>query len=79
MIDISLYFFYTVLTGSCGGYYAELSGTIVSPNYPGNYPDKSRCYYYIMLPMGYTITMTITEFKIETCCDYLKVHVYNLC
>ncbi|XP_076082605.1 uncharacterized protein LOC143053703 [Mytilus galloprovincialis] len=64
----------TPLKGSCGGNYAELMGSFASPNYPGNYPNYQSCYYYINVPSGYKITVTFTEFKTESCCDYVKVY-----
>ncbi|CAG2211803.1 unnamed protein product [Mytilus edulis] len=64
----------TPLKGSCGGNYVELMGSFASPNYPGNYPNYQSCYFYINVPSGYKITVTFTEFKTGSCCDYVKVY-----
>ena len=40
----------------CGGVYTELSGELLSPNYPQNYPNNARCEYHIVVPEGWVST-----------------------
>lgn len=64
----------------CGGQYSERSGVIQSPGYPNNYLADKHCVYEIIQPLGTVITLTITDFDIETgsalWCpyDYLEVN-----
>ena len=43
----------------------EDSGKIVSPNYPGRYPQPTQCNYNIIGTSGKTIRLTFEEFKLE--------------
>ncbi|MGH0144612.1 UNVERIFIED_CONTAM: hypothetical protein FKN15_003784 [Acipenser sinensis] len=37
----------------CGGTLFEMSGVILSPGFPGNYPSNLDCTWKILLPVGY--------------------------
>ncbi|VDI63535.1 Hypothetical predicted protein [Mytilus galloprovincialis] len=63
----------TTSPGACGGYFTGLTGILASPNYPGNYPNSQRCYYFITAPIGYTVVLTFTHFYTENCCDHVDV------
>nr|XP_039268068.1 cubilin-like [Styela clava] len=65
-------------TVACGGTYTAESGTLLSPYYPSNYPNDKECFYTIVRPPGFQITLTVVEIDVEedpTCSkDYLEVH-----
>lgn len=42
-----------VLSARCGGVLSEMSGVILSPGFPGNYPGNLDCTWQITLPTGY--------------------------
>merc|ERR1711962_237049 len=58
---------------SCGGYIYDTEGTIVSPNYPDNYPNNADCKWYITAPEGTTITLSFESFDTEDRYDRLKI------
>ncbi len=66
---ISIY----VFSGTCGGYYASLTGSIASPNYPGDYPNNADCRYTIIVPVDHYITLSFQTFNTESGYDYVKV------
>ena len=39
--------------------------SIISPNYPSNYPDNSDCEWAITAPQGFFITLTFPDFDVE--------------
>ena len=43
----------------------ETSGTIVSPNYDGNYPSDADCSWTIRLPQGWFIGLRFEDLSIE--------------
>lgn len=43
----------SVLSAPCGGVLSEMSGVILSPGFPGNYPGNLDCTWQIRLPAGY--------------------------
>lgn len=43
----------SVLSAPCGGMLSEMSGVILSPGFPGNYPGNLDCTWQIRLPTGY--------------------------
>ena len=52
---------------------ASGGGSIGSPNYPRNYDNNHRCYWYIQSNPGTAILIQVRQFHLETCCDYLQV------
>ena len=64
--------------GPCGGAIeGETAGSISSPNYPGNYPADSDCYWTIAVSSGFAIRFVFGSINIEshsTCAfDYLQI------
>ena len=55
----------------CGETFSEPTGIITSPGYPGTYPDIVRCVYQIRLHGFNRITVTFTDFNLETSKDFL--------
>ncbi|XP_073985355.1 cubilin-like isoform X1 [Rhodnius prolixus] len=68
---------YSVLDTACGGRFMSESGTIVSPNYPDNYPSNSECVWTLLTSPGNRVMLEIVELNIqvsESCnSDYLEV------
>ena len=62
---------------ACGGA-PELQGTILSPNYPSNYPNLEENFWIIVAEPGQTIRADIVDFALEidaencTRYDYLE-------
>lgn len=66
----------------CGGKLGGLSGAFSSPDYPGKYPDDSRCTWTINGPPGTkNIVIKFNEFnlQVDTKCskDYVKIFNKN--
>uniref|UniRef100_A0A171AMT0 Cubilin-like protein n=1 Tax=Triatoma infestans TaxID=30076 RepID=A0A171AMT0_TRIIF len=72
---------YSVLDTACGGNFISESGTIVSPNYPDNYPPNSECVWTLYTSPGNRVMLEIVELNIEmseSCnSDYLEVRENN--
>jgi len=66
---ISIY----VFSGTCGGHFTSLTGSIVSPNYPGDYPNNADCRYTIIVPVDHYIILSFQTFNTESGYDYVKV------
>ncbi|EDV28197.1 uncharacterized protein TRIADDRAFT_53561 [Trichoplax adhaerens] len=49
----------------CGGVLTASSGSIVSPNYPGKYPNNAECIWTIQMPVGARITLNWQNIDIE--------------
>ena len=47
--------------------------TFTSENYPADYPHNTKCGYTIMVPEGYSITLTFTDFQLEAENDVISV------
>ncbi|KAK7485812.1 hypothetical protein BaRGS_00022912 [Batillaria attramentaria] len=53
-------------TQVCVKLFSEMSGTVESPNFPGNYPAGLNCSYYFQpTEAGYPLTITFTDFQFE--------------
>ena len=63
----------SALPGGCDGYYTSMNDSFSSPNYPSPYPHHSRCEYTIMVPEGYSITLTFTDFHVEADFDFVWI------
>ncbi|XP_066287455.1 chymotrypsinogen B-like [Branchiostoma lanceolatum] len=50
---------------NCGGIYTEDNGTIESPGWPHNYPNRRRCVYEIRAPPGRTIALQFPTFHLQ--------------
>ncbi|XP_010605410.1 cubilin [Fukomys damarensis] len=50
----------------CGGIQTGEAGVITSPNYPGLYSSLTHCSWLLEAPVGHTITLTFSDFDVET-------------
>uniref|UniRef100_A0AAQ4RPP2 CUB and Sushi multiple domains 1 n=1 Tax=Gasterosteus aculeatus aculeatus TaxID=481459 RepID=A0AAQ4RPP2_GASAC len=57
----------------CGGVLSEMSGVILSPGFPGNYPGNLDCTWKITLPTGYGAHVQFQNFSSEDNHDFLEV------
>ncbi|XP_048865206.1 CUB and sushi domain-containing protein 1-like isoform X4 [Brienomyrus brachyistius] len=57
----------------CGGTLHDLSGIILSPGFPGNYPGNLDCTWRILLPVGYGAHIQFLNFSSEDNHDFLEV------
>uniref|UniRef100_A0A8C5A417 CUB and Sushi multiple domains 1 n=1 Tax=Gadus morhua TaxID=8049 RepID=A0A8C5A417_GADMO len=57
----------------CGGLLSEMSGAILSPGFPGNYPGNLDCTWKITLPAGYGSHIQFQNFSSEDNHDFLEV------
>ncbi|XP_029281787.1 LOW QUALITY PROTEIN: CUB and sushi domain-containing protein 1-like [Cottoperca gobio] len=57
----------------CGGVLSEMSGVILSPGFPGNYPGNLDCTWQITLPTGYGAHIQFQNFSSEDNHDFLEV------
>ncbi|XP_067930929.1 sushi, von Willebrand factor type A, EGF and pentraxin domain-containing protein 1-like [Watersipora subatra] len=62
---------------ACGQSVTDLSGTLISPNYPYNYRNNENCETEIAIPGVISITLTVDDISLESCCDYLRVYAQN--
>ncbi|KAM7406247.1 hypothetical protein PAMP_000635 [Pampus punctatissimus] len=60
-------------TSRCGGVLSEMSGVILSPGFPGNYPGNLDCTWQITLPTGYGAHIQFQNFSSEDNHDFLEV------
>ncbi|XP_072016869.1 uncharacterized protein [Amphiura filiformis] len=63
---------------NCGGRLTQMSGIIMTPNYPSPYPHSARCTWIIDGPELTTILLNITEFVLQNanngmCNDWLRI------
>uniref|UniRef100_A0A158R3Q9 Cubilin n=1 Tax=Syphacia muris TaxID=451379 RepID=A0A158R3Q9_9BILA len=49
----------------CGFTRKSRNGTIMSPQYPNDYPNNVACVWDISVPLGYRIILTFTRFAIQ--------------
>ena len=58
---------------SCDSYFTTLTGTLTSPNYPSNYPDRAECSYVIDIHHTGATSLVIrfNDFELETGFDFL--------
>ncbi|KAM9738006.1 CUB and sushi domain-containing protein 3 isoform 2-T2 [Menidia menidia] len=57
----------------CGGSMTDVSGVILSPGYPGNYPSGLDCTWTVNLPVGFGIHLQFVNFSTEAIHDYLEI------
>ncbi|XP_032366835.1 membrane frizzled-related protein [Etheostoma spectabile] len=62
----------------CGGQKTGPFGSLSSPNHPRPYPHQQLCIWYISVEEGHVITLSFSNFSLETqdVCefDYVEVH-----
>ena len=58
-------FFFFTKKGICDVRLTALSGTIMSPNHPDNYPTRLACVWLIDVGYGYHTTLTFHKFMLE--------------
>ncbi|XP_075408563.1 cubilin [Tenrec ecaudatus] len=63
----------------CGGIQMGESGVITSPNYPASYGSLAHCSWLLEAPPGHTISLTFSDFDIEShaTCTWDAVTVRN--
>uniref|UniRef100_A0A674EVE2 CUB and Sushi multiple domains 3 n=1 Tax=Salmo trutta TaxID=8032 RepID=A0A674EVE2_SALTR len=57
----------------CGGSMTDVSGVILSPGFPGNYPSGLDCTWTVKLPTGFGIHLQFLNFSTEAIHDYLEI------
>uniref|UniRef100_A0A8C9X3Z4 CUB and Sushi multiple domains 3 n=1 Tax=Sander lucioperca TaxID=283035 RepID=A0A8C9X3Z4_SANLU len=57
----------------CGGSMTDVSGVILSPGFPGNYPSGLDCTWTVNLPIGFGIHLQFLNFSTEAIHDYLEI------
>ncbi|KAK2147338.1 hypothetical protein LSH36_558g01028 [Paralvinella palmiformis] len=69
---------YREIAGGCGGNYTTASGTIMSQNYPNQYPHNTDCVWNIAVIAGRTVVLTLEDMAItghESCeDDYIVIY-----
>ncbi|XP_052085416.1 cubilin-like [Mytilus californianus] len=70
-------YYYSIST-SCGGYFADMTGTFTSPSYPYNWNYYADCNYYITVPTGYFVQLILKDYQLQSCCDSIVVYDWLL-
>ena len=61
------------IAAQCGGRLTDPQGTIVSPNYPGEYPPGSFCIWEVNVDVNDVIILEFHDFDLESStkgCEY---------
>ncbi|GAA6066581.1 CUB and sushi domain-containing protein 3, partial [Tachysurus ichikawai] len=45
----------------CGGSLSDMTGVILSPSFPGNYPSGLDCTWTVRLPVGFGLCLTASD------------------
>ncbi|KAL4624103.1 CUB and sushi domain-containing protein 1-like [Arapaima gigas] len=59
----------------CGGIREQMTGVVLSPGFPGNYPSNSDCSWGLYLPLGYGAHIQFLNFSTEANHDFLEIHI----
>ena len=65
IIIVCLFVCFFTKKGICDVRLTALSGTIMSPNHPDNYPTRLACVWLIDVGYGYHTTLTFHKFMLE--------------
>ena len=67
----------SISLSGCGEDFTALAGQFNSPGYPNLYPHAYECYWTIIVPITYSITLAIQDFELEEhpTCDYDALEV----
>ncbi|XP_061569576.1 cubilin-like [Cololabis saira] len=71
--------FAAAFSARCGANFTSLSGRVVSPNYPEDYPDRASCNYTIDAGAQTVIMLTFQVFQVEahSTCRYDGLKIYS--
>ncbi|XP_070454474.1 CUB and sushi domain-containing protein 1 isoform X2 [Equus przewalskii] len=58
---------------TCGGTLSSMGGVILSPGFPGAYPNNLDCTWKVALPIGYGAHIQFLNFSTEANHDYLEI------
>ena len=63
----------------CSNVYTAASGTVMSPNYPNNYPNSRVCKSKIRVANGFRVQLNFSEIDIEShgTCSFDSLSIYN--
>lgn len=61
-------------TDTCGGHFTSLTGSFETPRYRNPFQSRQLCRYYINVPAGYTIKLTLTKLNIHSYLEFLFVY-----
>ncbi|XP_074185389.1 CUB and sushi domain-containing protein 1 isoform X1 [Rhinolophus sinicus] len=62
-----------VCVATCGGALTAMAGVVLSPGFPGAYPNNLDCTWTITLPTGYGAHIQFLNFSTEANHDYLEI------
>ncbi|XP_052697133.1 cubilin-like isoform X2 [Crassostrea angulata] len=70
---------YKSIVGGCGGNFSTPTGTLMSKNFPENYPHNTDCEWLISVEASKRVVLTFQDFDVEssTNCTYDYVAVYD--
>ncbi|XP_027053430.1 uncharacterized protein LOC113680593 isoform X3 [Pocillopora damicornis] len=67
---------FKIIAGSrCGGQLKDRKGHFESPNFPGNYPDNTDCFWTVTIKSGERLRIQFDRFQTEHAFDTLKIDV----
>jgi len=55
---------FIIYTG-CGGNFSTPTGTLISKNYPENYPHNALCEWLITVRQDQSVVLTFEDFEVE--------------
>ena len=79
LTEIFFFIYLIPFISDCNGTYYSSYGTIMSPNFPNNYPLNVKCTYTIQSPLLLPVTLIFTSFEVEpgtsvsSCYDFVRV------